>query len=424
MEKTNSKMKKTLLIILFSFLSIVILGSAVLAQQGPGEGLTCPLDKEVPVGQIINQMTYTNDKILRQMIKIDAAAVRVLQTAKKLAELTNDCKTSNCQSDCQTIDIPSVCPSAPDPATNCSWGYNCRYSDKRLGDGTTPNTNCRDLPGGWLPVDPDKTYGIFRWQDVGHACNSSCPDPSFSPGNISKCSGYNCYYQGWEHSGKIIREAPYTKLSCNSLPSGVYDCINTKGCETANFSIFRYGTSNGPYCNILWPTTTNCGTCYNYDESDCATEFGTCATSVCRTGDACSGDACNFTDIDAQMDIISLWTKTISVSNQAIEDIFDKNVTELDLLGNVCKIPGLGIVCGLGNLFCNILGLGGCKTEIETILALFKKGVINTKDCWNDPADYVKIMSGEKSGKFLMSCEELSPGVFEKCYPNNFFCCR
>jgi len=413
---------KILFIGSLSLLSIAILGSAVLAQQNPGEDLTCPLDKEVPVGQIINQLEYTNDKILRQLQNIDEAAIRILQNGKGLTDLTAGCQTSNCNSDCRSEDVPIPCGGTPN--TSCTSGYTCAYQSTVQGSSAS-STSCTALPAGSLTVNPLGYYGSFRWREnSGYPCNPyACPDPSFYPGPANPSSllypapannctnGDTCYYKGYNLTGQQINDGGYSRQNCKNLPNNLtIDAL-------ATYAIYQWsGTHGGGWCNVLWPTTTCYGTCYN--EGSCSIDW-TCTNQVCRQ-DACSGQACNFTEVSAKMSAISQSTQTINDSNQAISDIFGKKVAELPLLGNICQIPGVGVPCN----FCNINIFTRCKTEIETILSLLQKGLTNIKDCWNDPADYEKIMSGEKSGKFLMNCEELKPGVLEKCYPNNFFCCR
>jgi hypothetical protein len=380
------------------------LGSAVLAQQSPGEDLTCPLDKEVPVGQLINQMEYTNDRILRQMKNIDDAAIRLLQKATKLVESSDGCKTSNCQSGCRLEDV--FVPRDGTPSTSCTAGYGCAYWATLKGDqASLSRLSCVNLPTGAINIRPERYYGLFHWKEnQGFPCNpSSCQDPNFNPYDPARCSsGYACSYQNYNQTGQTIIDNGYSRQDCGNLPNNL--TINSQ----ATYAIYQWskGSAAG-WCNVLWPTTTCYGTCYN--EGECSSDW-TSIVRVCRR-DACSGNACNFTEINAQMNVISQSTQTIDDSNRAIIDIFDKKVAELPFLGNICRIPGVGVLCNL-------------KTEITTILSLFRKSLTNAKDCWNDPADYEKIISGEKSGKFLMSCEELSPGVLEKCYPNNFFCCK
>ncbi|MDP2926528.1 MAG: hypothetical protein Q8N65_00065 [bacterium] len=417
---------KILFIGFLSLLLIAVLGSAVLAQQSPGENLTCPLDKEVPVGQLINQMEYTNDKILRQLQNIDDAAIRILQNVTKLVKSSDSCKTTNCQSGCQLEDISVPCSGTP--STSCTSGYTCAYQSTVPGSSAS-NTSCTTLPTtGSMTINPSGYYGVFNWREnSGYQCNPyDCPDPGFYPGPANPSSllypapanncttGDTCYYKGYNLAGQdLIDNLTFSRQNCKNLPN------NLTVDASATYAIYQWsGVHGGGWCNVLWPTTTCYGTCYN--EGDCSVDW-TCTTQICQRG-ACSGQACNFTEINAQLNIISQSTQTINDSNQAIVDIFDRKVAELPLLGNICQIPGLGVVCGLCDIFGNIFT--GCKTEIATILSLFQKGLTNIKDCWNDPADYEKIISGEKSGKFLMSCEELRPGVLKKCYPNNFFCCK
>ncbi|MBI4359381.1 MAG: hypothetical protein HY577_02270 [Candidatus Nealsonbacteria bacterium] len=404
---------RILFISLLSLALIAISGSVALAQQSPGENITCPLDKEVPVGQIINQLEYTNDQILRQLQSIDDAAVRILQNGKSLTELTAGCQTSNCNSDCRSEDVPTPCNGTP--STSCTPGYTCTYQSTVPGS-SAPNTSCTTLPTtGSMTINPSGYYGLFGWREnSGYPCNPyDCPDSSFNPNAYYCTTGDNCVYQNYTHTGQEIISGGYSRQSCVNLPNNL--SINA----SSTYAIYQWsGVHGAGWCNVLWPTTTCYDTCYN--EGGCSVDW-TCTTQVCRQ-DACSGQACNFTEISAKMNTISQSTQTIRDSNQAIIDIFDKKVAELPLLGNICQIPGIGVVCD----FCDIFSLifTGCKTEIETILSLLQKSLTNVKDCWNDPADYEKIISGEKSGKFLMSCEELRPGVLKECYPNNFFCCK
>jgi len=397
---------------------VAVLGqknNAVLAQEKPV--ITCPLEKEVPSGQIADQTQATSNKILQALEDSANAALGSMRAGKKTIELIESCQTENCESSCQLKDVPVACPGTP--TTSCTNGYTCAYQSyfhtgQEIIDNSFSRQDCGHLTND-LSINAEKIYAIFKWQEVaGAQCNPHpCLDPDFRPDDPSNCSvGNTCDYQGYTHTGQEIIDNSFSRQECTNLPNDL--SID----PTADYAIYQWSSiADGGWCNVEWPKTTCYDTCH--DEGWCNVDW-TCTNHICQTQD-CGGSACNFPEIDAQQDIVSSAEQTTKTSYQTVYDTLHKKVAKLPLLGNVCEIPGLGILCSL----CSVLGnvISGCKTELETILALMERGIINARWCWNDPANYQKIITGEKSGKFLLRCQELTPGILEECYPDNYYCC-
>ena len=374
--------------IFFAIIIIFSLTGLAWAQERPN--LTCDLEKDVPLGQVVNQTEYTSGKILKAAREATEATSRAIKAAKRTIELTDSCQTSNCQSNCQTQDIPTACPGTP--TTTCTAGYACtlKHSQAVLGDSSHPAVpafDCENLEE-MINVEPQRSYGIFEWTGCQAACdlnNPGCP------------AGVACETPGTERLGSEICADGCSGISCRTMLNSIRIKPNQ------SYAAFRWTQD---YVNWL--------TCYNSctNNGDCAAEFGECLRSSCQN-QGCAGQACNFAEIGQKSAVVNQAAQTTKNSYEKINKIIHDKVANLPLLGNVCKIPGLGILCQVSSY----------KTELETILSLQKKSIINTRSCWNDPKDYEKILSGEKSGKFLFRCQEISPYYLEKCYPDNFYCC-
>lgn len=392
----------------------------VFAQE---QTLTCPLKREAPIGQLIDQTSVSAGKILDNIEIIILSASQTLRSGKRMIDLSGQCKAENCQASCQSG--TTYGPRDGTPTTLCSSGYTC--SDPNVYQGNDPLVSSLDCvkldldPRGTIDIDSERFYGVFDWREnSGYPCNPyDCPDPSFYPGPAnpgddlfypapeSNCtSGDTCYYKGYTITGQEIINGGYSQQNCKNLPN--YLTVDA----SATYAIYQWsGVHGGGWCNVLWPTTTCYETCYN--EDDCSVDW-TEESTTCEA-QACSGQACPFTDIEGELQKINDADERIVNAVQTIVDFFDKKITELPILGELCKNEVLNIPCDKPWMF---------KSEFDILVHLLDKTMKNVRGCQTSIFDLGRMLLEGTSGWTLFSCESLVPGVFNKCYPLNYFCCQ
>ncbi len=220
-------------------------------------------------------------------------------------------------------------------------------------------------------------------------CNSACHgEITYTACDTSCSSDYTC-----DFTNKFVKGI--------NLGSSVYNCSNMNHFNpTNNLHYSRFSLSfNSPPCDIA-PCS---GYCYRpaCEKLDCDPK-------------TCQGEACPFAEIQQTFETIVTSDDQIITSNQIISDVFNKNVTVLQpLLGEICKIPILKIVCGW---------IG--KPEINIILDLFIKSYENINNCKTSSFELEKMLISGDTGRILLPCQALTPDPLKECYPNNYYCCH
>ncbi len=229
---------------------------------------------------------------------------------------------------------------------------------------------------------------------------------------VDSCSINNCHCQSSCKKNTTYIVCPsnhcHPDYDCKDtkiktkISGSVYDCADMSkiNLHTSLYYVQFIFESKDPACSA--PLVCS-GLCYRL-----ACEEITCEPETCQ------GQACSFAEIRQKSQNITDSIPKITDSNNIISDVFNKRVVELQpLLGNICDIPILKLIC-----------LAGGKPEINIILDLFTKSYENINNCKTSNFELEQMLLSGDTGQILLPCQALTPDPLKQCYPNNYYCCH
>jgi len=269
------KAKKTYLAITF-FLGVLFLSYfAVRPEKVFCEFLSCPREKEVPLGKLVDQSLSATKRIVENIkIMVDASAIEY-KAGRGFVSLSRECRTRRCKS-------------------TCHW--------------------------------------------VNHTCSEDC-----------NCSTYKC---------------PTSGDSCDCL-LGIP--------ETCNYN-----------CPVCEP-------------------------------DECVGSACPFSALSGELNTVRIQAGVVDTAYSVIDDIYNKKVDALDVVGKICENLFLGLKCPLSPK----------DNEASLIRLYFAKTKNNVENCKVRSYQTEEEIFSQGIGEQLILCQSLKEmGGLENCYKDDFYCCQ
>ena len=242
-----------LLMVFGSVFSVVYKGNDVSAQDSP---LSCPLEKEIPVGKLTDQTVSMTERIAENMQIMIDAAVPEYWAGKKMVNLSRECKTARCASDCDSHTVydhckeidpnepnEGICPDGtacdPTESNQCPRevcdvkdckGSACPFAELNTQAGIVASQNSIII-GAYNNINDIYTKKFSEFDIIGQVCKNSflgiscVPTPKDTEPKIielylgeTQRNVYDCRILGYQSEEEIFRQdVGETIMSCKTL---------------------------------------------------------------------------------------------------------------------------------------------------------------------------------------------------------------